>query len=109
MRLAVGVVAALLGVSSPALAFSDYCVTDAFPAFILKCDAGPVPANSSGHFIRYSVTPFMKYWLKDPATNVVLRYGNAGATGKRETVFGLYGAYVLEMKGAAGYAYISNT
>jgi hypothetical protein len=100
---------ALLFAARPASAWSDYCATDAFPAFIINCDAGPIPANSSGHFVRYEVSSFMKYWFKDSNNGVILRYGNAGWSGKRETVFGLYSWYLVSVKGVGGYAYINNT
>lgn len=101
---------ASLAVGSNASAFSDYCATLVFPAYVLECTAGPVPANSSGQFVRYETGPFAKYWFKDIHTGVIVKWGNAGLFGKRETVFGLVGWYELRVKHiGATYGYLNNT
>ncbi len=105
-----GLFAAVLAAAPHAFAMSDSCVArprkdDLIPT----CETGSVPANRSGHFVRYSVSPFSNYWVQDEHTKVYVASGGAGWRGKRATIFGLYGYYKLKVKGVGTYGNISNT
>ena len=100
--------AALLAVAGPAVAASSSCR-------ILpnngKCETGTVRANPSGHFLFFEVGPHSNYKVKDEQTRKVVRTGTSGWTGKRGTIFGLYGdEYKLYVENpVTGYGYISNS
>jgi hypothetical protein len=95
--------------ASPAHALSDWCFTDAWPAFRIDCTTRRIPANSSGHFIYFKVSAWQGYEVEDVFTHVIIRRGNTGGGDHVETVGGLYGEYTLYIKGVAGVGYISNT
>jgi hypothetical protein len=106
-----GVVATtLVGVASPAYADESSCTFSSVPLVGTEsCITGGVQANSSGHFIYLSVTPFTRYELIDVANNITVAAGSTGKNSHKRTIFGLYSRYRLEVRGFIGRGYISNT
>lgn len=102
--------AALMGVSAPSFAFSDTCYVwkpESFPQ--LTCVAGPVAANSTHHYVHFTVSPFATYWVRDIRSNVTVYSGRANRSGFSKTVFGLYSEYELKVRGVIGvYGKIDN-
>lgn len=103
---------ALLAVAAPASAASDYCFYSIYKLWNLSCETGVgVPANGSGHFVYFEVSPLAHYRVYDHVTYVTLRSGNAGSTGAHGTIFGLYGSWysAIVTGPPTGWAYISNS
>ena len=102
----------LLTAATPASAASDYCFYSVYKFWNLSCETQVgVPANSSGHFVYYEVSPLATYRVYDHVTYVTLRRGSAGKLGKNETIFGLYGSWysAIVTGPPTGWAYISNS
>ncbi|MDQ3235380.1 MAG: hypothetical protein M3Q07_26515 [Pseudobdellovibrionaceae bacterium] len=95
--------------TSSAFAASTDCIYS-ITQFERDCTTPGISANSSGHFVYISVSPFSRYRLIDESNDDVVAEGQAGATGHRQTVFGLYSTYKLQVSGApAGWGRMNNT
>jgi hypothetical protein len=102
--------AACVAGGSSAWAMSEYCSGyPHLPDIIPDCTTGPIPANRSGHFVRYSISPGVNYWVQDIQSQFFVAEGGAGWLGKRATVFGLWGHYTLRVRGWNAFGNINNT
>jgi len=102
------VLAATLCSAAPAFAYSSFCFTDAFPAFIFDCPTNAVPANDPGHFVHYEIGAYGNYNVHD-VNGPIVAFGITGAYNASATIFGLYSAYYVTVSGPATWAYINNT
>ena len=96
MMAAAVLAAAALGVSAQgASAASSTCW---IPVTVESCTTSPVRANGDGHFVHIDIAPQVEYQVVDVDTRVVVDMGKSGWSGKRKTIPGMYGRYVLSAR-----------